>query len=137
MMAANKPLGTGTNCREHGTRHMTGITGLLTPETVRSYAAKCMTMAEIANLFGCSKNNMADAIRNHPHLKAAWDQGHAELLDRVTSALMKRIDSGCVPSIIFTLKSRFGWIEEQFRKPEKSETPVPQAIVFLPENGRQ
>ena len=134
-MAANKKIGTGPDCREHGTRYMTGLKSILTPKTVRAYAAKAMTFEEIANLYGYHRQSAMTAIKTDESLLDAWQEGHAQLLKTVTGALLERINNGCVVSILFTLKSKFGWVEEQYRK-QDTGVPILQAQVYLPGNNR-
>jgi hypothetical protein len=131
--AANRTKAEG---REHGTRHKTGVPQLLTPELVRSYSAKGFNMPQIADLIGCFRNSVRNAIVTDDELKDAWKQGQAELLEKTTSSLMNLLDSNNLVATLFTLKAKFGWVEEQYKLNKPDLTNSPRVNIYLPHNDR-
>ena len=116
----------------------TGLSKILTPEMIKSYSAKGMTIKEIASLFGYTDRRISQIIGDSDELKAAFEEGHALLADTLTSALMKLIsgDKPNVIAVLFALKSRCGWIEEQHRQKDREVTNQSMVTVYLPDNNR-
>jgi hypothetical protein len=135
-LAANRKVGAGKNEREHGTRYRTGVHGLLTVELVRKYAAQGMSLKEIGNLIGCTGANIGDAIRKDNDLKAAWEQGHAGLVEKLTSSLMRQVEKDSIIAVIFALKSRCGWVEFEKVMNRQDEANRPAVTVYIPHNSR-
>ena len=113
------------------------LANVITPELMKMYAAKGMSFDEIGAMYGYSKKRICQIIDERPELQDAWSEGNAILADTLTSALMKLIDceKPNVIAVLFALKSRCGWIEEQHRK-EVSKSDAPQVMVYLPQNQR-
>lgn len=138
-LKANKPIGDGPDCREHGTRWKTGARGVLTPALVREYASLGMSLTAIAYLLGCTKQNVQAAMKDDA-LNQALCEGAAELQYKASSCIARRIDNDEWVPAIFVLKCKpipgeKGWIEEQYRK-EEPNADNPKVRVFVPWNGR-
>jgi len=117
---ANKKIGDGPDCREHGTKWKTGARGVLTP--------------------GCSKQNIYDAIADDEELNQAWCEGIAQLLYKAGKNISSKIESGDSLLSMFTVKCKRlpgeeGWVEQQYRKdaPDNNQHTV---HIYLPSNGR-
>lgn len=113
-----------------------GFHGILTEEMMIEYGKKLFTLEEIGALHGQSKQNVHHVLKTNLELKSAFDKGHVQALEKITSALMTQIEKGNTIAIIFALKSKFDWIEAQYRlnKPDKAE--LPKVNIYLPDNGR-
>lgn len=138
---ANKPIGDGPECREHGTKWKTGVHGVLTPDAVRSYAAKGMSLTEIAYFHGCTKMNICSAIKEDLDLQQAWNEGISEALEKATNCLMRNIENDNVLAAMFLLKCKHltgerGWLEEQHKQKVVDAESAPRVNVYLPHNFR-
>jgi hypothetical protein len=113
------------------------LANVLTPDMMKMYASKGMDFNEIGAMFGYSKTRICQIMEDDPNLKSAWEQGNSILADTLTSALMRLIDceKPNVIAVLFALKSRCGWVEEQHRK-DKEVTNQTTVSVYLPDNQR-
>lgn len=137
---ANRPLGNGPECREHGTRWRTGAIGVLTADAVRQFAAQGMTLTQIGYLVGCTKSHIHGALKD-PELNQAWCEGLASFIHESTGCLLNNIRDGNVLSAMFALKCRHlpnekGWLEEQYQQKVVDEENQPRVSIYLPHNGR-
>ena len=137
---ANKKIGDGPDCREHGTKWKTGARGVLTPDVVRELAGYGMTVPAIGYYLGCSKQNIYDAIADDEELNQAWCEGIAQLLYKAGKNISSKIESGDSLLSMFTVKCKRlpgeeGWVEQQYRKdaPDNNQHTV---HIYLPSNGR-
>lgn len=137
---ANKPIGDGPDCREHGTKWKTGARGVLSPDVIREFAGYGMTIPAIGYYLGCSKQNIYDAINNDDSLSQAWCEGVAQLLYKAGKCVSSKIDNDETLSAMFTLKCKHipgekGWIEEQYLK-EQPDNNAPKVAIYIPWNER-
>ncbi len=117
-------------------KHWKGIHGMLTPELVRTYAHQGLTLKEISRLYGCTVPNISHAIETNDELKAAWEQGHAELLVEYTGHLKKRAFVNDT-LLMFALKTQCNYCEEQYKVGKDLEKKdAPRINIFLPHNNR-
>lgn len=117
-------------------KHWKGIHGMLTPELVRTYANQGLSLKEISRLYGCTVPNISHAIETNDELKAAWEQGHAELLVEYTGHLKERAFVNDT-LLMFALKCQCGYVEQQYvvgKDLEKKD--IPSVRIYLPANGR-
>lgn len=140
-MNSNKPIGDGPDFREHGTKWKTGVRGVLTPDAVRSYASKGMSLGEIAYFHGCTKMNICGAIKEDPDLQQAWNEGISAAIEKATNCLMRNIENDNVLAAMFLLKCKHlsgekGWIEEQHKQKVVDSESSPRVMIYLPDNGR-
>ena len=119
-----------------GKKKTSGLQQVLTPDLVEGYAAQGMNFKEIALMYGCSKEWIGNVIGTKPELQAAWEAGNAKLCEIATAALMKKIQNGDTIAILFTLKARCGWVEQQYLINKPDVNLSPQVNVYLPENYR-
>ena len=138
---ANKPIGEGPDCREHGTKYKTGVRGVLTPDAVRSYAAKGMSLGEIAYFHGCTKMNICGAIKEDLDLQQAWNEGISAAIEKATNCLLRNIENDNVLAAMFLLKCKHlsgekGWLEEQHKQKIVDTESAPRVHIYLPGNGR-
>lgn len=115
--------------------HWRGIHGVLTPELIRNYAAQGLTMKEISQLYGCTRENVSHAIATDDSLKAAWEEGHAELLIAYTGQLKRRAFENDT-LLMFALKTQCGYCEEQYKVGKQESKEQPKVVVYLPDNDR-
>lgn len=140
-LTANKPIGTGADEREHGTKWKTGARGVLTPDVVREFAGYGMSLAAIGYLVGCSKQNIHQAIKDDPDLQQAWCEGIAQLLLKAGKCISYNCENNNIIAGIFTAKSKHipgerGWIEEQYEDKKIDPESMQRVTIFLPENNR-
>ena len=140
-LTANKPIGTGPDQREHGTKWKTGARGVLTPDVVREFASFGMSLTAIGYLVGCSKQNIQQAIRDDPDIQQAWCEGVAQLLLKAGKCISYNCENNNIIAGIFTAKSKYipgeqGWVEEQYKQNKIDVESMPQVTIFLPDNGR-
>ena len=142
-LKSNKPVGPGPDCRPHGTRHKTGVAGVMNPDMVRKLAAQGMGLAEIGYFYGCGKSNIHHAIRSDEAIQQAWNEGLAQAIEKATSCLMKNItEHNNVLAAMFFLKCKHltgegerGWVEEQHKK-EQPDNNLPRVSIYIPHNNR-
>lgn len=109
---------------------------MMEPELVKEYARKGLTPNQIADLYGCTKSNITHLLSTKDDLKAAWNEGHAELLVELIGQLKKRAMESDV-CLLFFLKCVFGFCEEQYKVGKQLEKiEMPRVTIFLPDNGR-
>lgn len=137
---ANKPIGEGLDCREHGTKWKAGARGVLTPDAVREFAALGMSIPAIGYFLGCTKQNIYGALKEDEALNQAWCEGVAELLYKAGQCISRKIDNDDTVASLFTLKCKHipgetGWIEEQYKK-EQPTTDFPRVNIYIPSNNR-
>ena len=113
-----------------------GLRHVLTQEMVKTYAAKGMSFTEIARMYGYTKERIGQIIGKDSELKEAWETGNAELCDTLTSALMRLVEKDNLVAVIFALKARCGWVEQQYLINKPDTTSTPQVNVYLPDNNR-
>ncbi len=116
-----------TKTRVLGKEKGSGLRNVLTPEMVQTYAAKGMTLREIGLMYGYSGQRVGQLIGADAELKEAWETGNAELCDTLTSALMRLVEKDNLVAIIFALKARCGWVEQQYL----INKPCPTTIVIM------
>ena len=116
------------NCGKHG---------LMTPALIEQYAAQGMRLTEIGKLFECTGENVSHAINHNAEKKAAWERGNAKLIEKTTSALMRKIEANDIIAILFTLKVKAGWIEAEKLLNKPDDTARPVVNVYLPQNNRE
>jgi len=140
-LKANKPIGTGPDEREHGTRWATGVRGLINADIVRQFASIGMSMPAIGYLCGCTKQNIYTTIIKDEELNQAWCEGISLLIAKAGSSLDRKLDSDDSLMTLFTLKCSHlpgekGWIEEQYVKDSVNPNTAPIVNVYLPDNNR-
>ena len=114
---------------------------MLTPDAVRSYAAKGMNLSEIGYFHGCSKVNICVAIKEDPDLQQAWNEGISEAIEKATNCLMRNIENDNVIAAMFLLKCKHltgerGWLEEQHKQRITDAESAQRVTVYIPHNGR-
>ena len=113
-----------------------GLKQLLTPAMVKAYAAKGMSLKEIGLMYGYTNQRIGQLIGKDAELKEAWEAGNAELCDTLTSALMRLVEKDNLVAVIFALKARCGWVEQQYLLNKQDAALQPQVTVYLPANNR-
>lgn len=114
-----------------------GTKALMTPAIVRRYAKKGMTLEQIGALYGIGKQRVSTIISEDEALKTAWSEGHSQLLDELLDHLLIRAKSNDI-LLMFLLKSRFGFVEEQYRVGKVVDAEnAPKIHVYLPDNERE
>lgn len=139
---ANKPLGEGPDCREHGTKWKTGVHGMLTPDIVRKFAAKGMSVEQIGYLHGCTPQNIRHAIVHDEELKQAWCEGLSRLMDKATNVIDHHLNENNLLAAMYVTKcirlpGEKGWIEQQYIRDDNSNGNQIEVKVYLPDNNRE
>ena len=119
-----------------GKKKGSGLRNVLTPEMVQTYAEKGMSFTEIARMYGYTKERIGQIIGKDDELQEAWQTGNATLCDTLTSALMRLVEKDNLVAIIFALKARCGWVEQQYLLNKPDTTTQPQVSIYLPDNNR-
>jgi len=93
-------------------------------------------MEQIGALFGIGKQRVSTIISEDASLKSAWEEGHGQLLDELLDHLLIRAKQNDI-LLMFLLKSRFGFVEEQYKVGKMLESDhAPSVQIFLPDNSR-
>jgi len=104
------------------------------PEEVFQLAFRGLEPKRIAAFYGVKVEDFYDACVDYPDLMDAWEQGRAKGVAYATQKLMEQMDKSVVASM-FYLKTKDGWVEEQYRKDGVANSNV-SVQVYLPENNR-
>lgn len=116
--------------------HWRGIHGVMTADSVYRYAKTGLSMEHIGDLYGCGKSNISQIISGDEEMKAAWHQGHTELLVELMPHIRERMLANDI-FLMFMLKAVFGYCEEQHKLgKELDKNNMPKVMIYLPENGR-
>lgn len=113
-----------------------GTQKTMTEELLKEMSAGGMNRQQAADYFGITVRRLNQIFKEREDLLNAFNTGLAEGIKIATDSLMEKIKKGSTIEILFYLKCRAGWIEEQHRKKEVSEEDRPRISIFLPENGR-
>ncbi len=86
-----------------------------TPEILNqaeSYAALGLTREQIASCLGIGKTTLYDKSIEYPEFAAAIKTGLDKGIARMANLLIKHAEAGSVPSVIFFLKARAKWSDQ-------------------------
>ena len=115
----------------------TGVMEVMTVEELKEMAIGGMNREQVANYYGVSVRRLNQIFVSRPDFKEAFDCGLAQGIRIATGALMEKIRSGSTVEILFYLKCRAGWCEEQYKLKAKQEAAkMPEIQVYLPDNNR-
>ena len=112
-----------------------GTQKTMTPELLSEMAAGGMNRQQAADYFGITVRRFNQILKQREDLLSAFSGGVAEGIKMATDSLMERIKEGNIVAILFYLKARAGWVEEQYRK-EKPDENTPKVMIWLPDNQR-
>jgi transcriptional regulator with XRE-family HTH domain len=87
---------------------------------VEELASLGLTEQQIADSLGISRSTLSRRKTDDETFDTALRKGKAQATVKVTSALMTEVEKGSLRAIIFYLKCRAGWREEE---PEIKEIP--------------
>ena len=87
---------------------------------VEELACLGLTEQQIADSLGISRSTLSRRKTNDETFDTALRKGKAQAIVKVSSALMAEVEKGSLRAIIFYLKCRAGWREEE---PEIREIP--------------
>jgi transcriptional regulator with XRE-family HTH domain len=88
--------------------------------TVEELASIGLTEQQIADSLGISRSTLSRRKNDDETFDTALRKGKAKAIVKVSSALMAEVEKGSLRAIIFYLKCRAGWREEE---PETGEIP--------------
>lgn len=115
----------------------TGVMEVMTVEELKEMAVGGMNREQVANYYGVSVRRLNQIFVSRPDFKEAFDCGLAQGIRIATGALMDKIRAGSTVEILFYLKCRAAWCEEQYKLKAKQDTvKLPEIQVYLPENNR-
>ncbi|MAE02650.1 MAG: LuxR family transcriptional regulator [Porticoccaceae bacterium] len=89
-------------------------------KSVEELASLGLTEQQIADSLGISRSTLSRRKTDDETFDTALRKGKAQATVKVTSALMTEVEKGSLRAIIFYLKCRAGWREEE---PEIKEIP--------------
>jgi transposase len=89
-------------------------------EKTEGYAALGLTKAQIANCLGIGESTLYDKQKEYPEFEQAIKRGLDKGIARMASLLIKHAESGSVPSVIFFLKARAKWSDQNVEEVEKA-----------------
>ena len=112
-----------------------GIQQTMTVQEIAAMAQGGMNRQQIADYYGISVRRLNQLFKERNDLLQAFNTGLAQGIRFATGKLMELIDEKNVVSILFFLKCRASWIEQQYVK-EKETQELPRVKIFLPHNNR-
>lgn len=112
-----------------------GIQQTMTLQEISAMAQGGMNRQQIADYYGISVRRLNQIFKERSDLLQAFNTGLAAGIRFATGKLMELIDEKNVVSILFFLKCRAQWVEQQYIR-EKEEKNIPQVRIFLPHNKR-
>ena len=89
-------------------------------KSVEELASLGLTEQQIADSLGISRSTLSRRKADNDTFDTALRKGKAKAIVKVSSALMDEVGKGSLRAIIFYLKCRAGWREEE---PEIREIP--------------
>jgi len=89
-------------------------------EKVEELASLGLSEQQIADSLGISRSTLSRRKNDNETFDTALRKGKAKALVKVSNALMQQVEKGSLRAIIFYLKCRGGWREEE---PEIREIP--------------
>ena len=95
-------------------------------KSLEELAAIGLTEQQIADSLGISRSTLSRRKTDNDTFDTALRKGKAKAIVKVSSALMAEIEKGSLRAIIFYLKCRAGWREEE---PEIRE--IPPVVIQL------
>ena len=106
-------------------------------EALSTMASQGMTRKQCADFYGITPQRFNQILGKEPDLLAAFDSGLAQGIQVATKALMDRVKNGDLIAILFFLKCRAGFVEEQYLlKNREDKNDLPRVQIFLPDNSR-
>lgn len=88
-------------------------------EQAEGYAALGLTREQIASCLGISKTTLYDKAVDYPEFADAIKRGLDKGIARMANLLVKHAEGGNVPSVIFFLKARAKWSDQNIEEVEK------------------
>ena len=89
-------------------------------QAAEELASLGLTDQQIADSLGISRSTLSRRKADDDTFEAILRKGKAKAIVKVSSALMQEVENGSLRAIIFYLKCRAGWREEE---PEIREIP--------------
>ncbi len=89
-------------------------------QTAEELASLGLTDRQIADSLGISRPTLSRRKVDDATFGTALRKGEAKAIMKVSSVLMQEVENGSLPAIIFYLKCRAGWTEEE---PDIKEIP--------------
>ena len=89
-------------------------------QAAEELASLGLTDQQIADSLGISRSTLSRRKADDDTFEAILRKGKAKAIVKVSSALMQEVENGSLRAIIFYLKCRAGWREEE---PEIKEIP--------------
>jgi transcriptional regulator with XRE-family HTH domain len=89
-------------------------------QAAEELASLGLTDQQIADSLGISRSTLSRRKADDDTFEATLRKGKAKAIVKVSSALMQEVENGSLRAIIFYLKCRAGWREEE---PEIKEIP--------------
>lgn len=89
-------------------------------EQVESYAALGLTKEQIADCLGICYDTLNEKQKAYPEFSEALKRGLSKGIARAAQLLIKHAESGSVPSVIFFLKARAKWSDQNLEEVEKT-----------------
>lgn len=114
----------------------TGVMEIMEIEELKEMAAGGMSREQVAHYYGVSERRLNQIFASRPDFKEAFSCGLSKGIQIATKALMDKIKSGSTVEILFYLKCRAGWCEEQYKLKTKETEKGPEIQIYLPDNNR-
>ena len=112
-----------------------GVAKIVNPKDLEAMAAAGMTPIEIAKYYGLTRQGMVKVIERNPELQESFSNGLHIVLLKCVRCLIDKVEKGSSFEAIYLLNNRFKWMEEKYRKEEKT-TDHPVVQIYLPDNNR-
>ena len=103
-------------------------------QSIEDLAALGLTEQQIADSLVISRSTLSRRKADNETFDTALRKGRAKATAKVSNALMKEVEKGSLRAIIFYLKCRAGWREEE---PEICDIPPLVIHTCGPENQQR
>ncbi len=91
--------------------------GEIDADAIRALAALGLNATTIAARLGLSRRTLFERLAEDPVARAAYDVGLADLVATAGAKLRELIEQGNVAAVIFTLKTKGGWLTPREASP--------------------
>lgn len=95
-------------------------------QSIEDLAALGLTEQQIADSLGISRSTLSRRKADNETFDTALRKGRAKAITKVSNALMNEIEKGSLRAIIFYLKCRAGWKEEELETRE-----IPPMVIQI------
>ena len=112
-----------------------GLAEMINAEDLEAMASCGMSPAQVAEFYGCSRQNLVNIMKQNPHLQHAFDSGRDKVMIKAVRVIMNKLEKNDMLAAMFFLKCRCGWVEEGNKK-DRDTKEIQQVSIYIPHNSR-